>query len=161
MTGLFVFSLTSHAYHDTMTRVNSYLSDETTWYYIQYITAIHLRSFLAVCTSDIIHPFFVGLSLWIHQICYVLSLLHYKYAKNTIHLDDKTLTNKSTEIQYILTGFPMALDILLLSISGGPIYSIGHFYTFICMIIIAGVNPFYDLSRIAFHICLIANTYVK
>ena len=160
MIGYVTFSLTSHVYYDKMMYVNNYLDDKATWPYIQYIATIHLTSFITIFTNVDFHPVIIWVSVLNHGICYIVNIFHLQYTKLTINRENKDKINEATNIQYVLTGFPMVVDTIILCLHmTDTVDCVNHFYTFICMVLILVVNPFYELSHIAFHIFLTLYQY--
>jgi hypothetical protein len=165
--GLFILSIASYNYYnysykliDKNDEIN-YTDNNTVTLFLQKIGSIHLKSFLAILTNfnfcNIVY-----LSAFLHTSFYLMNIAHINYIKTfyIIKKDDNPQYNLFILFQYSCLIIPSGLDIILIYLNSiDSVYSIHGFYTSILILMIFIVNPLYDLTHVAFHICLIMQIY--
>ena len=165
--GIFVLSVASYNYHMYSCKLIAknkpffYTADDTITFFLQDIGAIHLRSFLAVLTQ-----FNFGASVYlsaaVHYFFYILNICHNYYLQGYFRITKESpVYNLFILFQYFCLIIPCELDIILICWNvRDSVYSIHGMYSSVLMFLIFILNPFYDLSHVAFHLCLILNTYI-
>jgi len=165
--GIFILSVASYNYHMYSCKLIAknkpffYTADDTITFFLQDIGAIHLRSFLAVLTQ-----FNFGASVYlsaaVHYLFYILNICQIYYLQGYFRITKESpVYNLFILFQYFCLIIPCELDIILICWNvRDSVYSIHGMYSSVLMFLIFIINPFYDLSHVAFHLCLILNTYI-
>jgi hypothetical protein len=138
-----------------------YTSQETIFLFLQVVGCIHLYSFLVLLTNyDFIN--IVYISAFLHVVFYSINIAHIYYLYNT----KKNLYKNNNHynifilIQYLFIGLPCILDLFLITLNSiNSEYSIHGIYITFLMVLFCLTKPFYDLTHVAFHICLIIQAY--
>jgi hypothetical protein len=170
MVGLTLLAMASYQYHNDICKILEekreldYLNEDVIVPYIQDVGAIHLRSFMATVTNyGVSYPEIIIFSAVSHSVCYAMNIQHIYYTKHrerrVIYGDNPEFTTYMKR-QNIFTIVPVATDIMMICFHSRAIYdSIHGFYSAVIMGLLLMTNPFYDLTHIAFHLCLLVHTY--
>jgi len=128
------------------------------------IAGIHINGFCSLVTNYFANPFFssvVFISLNMHIVCYTSNIIHVFYTKQEKKELPYNESGNFVLMQYIFVGIPIVYDICMIcwnSMASG--YSDDGMYVLILMGYLFYVYPFYDLTHIAFHACLLVHAYL-
>jgi hypothetical protein len=172
VSGLFLLSVASYSYHDLIaklirtTRGNmiDYVNIDIAVPYLQDVGAIHLCSALSVVSHFLVsYPNIVWFSMVNHVsfFCVNIADIAYRnYTKQKVMYGEDLTYKLFIKFQYFCVMTPTVIDMLMIFASANAIpESIHGFYIVLVMGLLFWVMPFYELSHIAFHVCLIIHTY--
>jgi hypothetical protein len=159
--GISLLAITSHIYHyDVYKNLLTHKIDDvfpTKDNIILYITdllAIHVRCFCAIITVCYNFNKYIFISGTIHFISFYGAIINILYL-----FKDQTHKEKYWNYYNILYIVPYAYDSYLFCIMNSTEVIIPFLLITIIMIIIWKIQPFYKLSHVVFHLCLIGQTY--
>jgi hypothetical protein len=171
MIGIFLLGGGSHYYHKKCVK---YISKDGAYEYTSYSiikpffvdkVSIHLRSVLCLTTciynSDMFSTF-LSISIMYHTIA-ILQLLKYLYSLKKHNEVIYNGNNEKTKDFIMTTNFlvmlPVSIDIILVGMNSYLLVNRIHLFSISLLIgIILHVEPFYELTHIAFHLCLIVQS---
>jgi len=165
--GIFLLSIASYLYHHkiynniTNGKIKEYsiIEDNNLVYFLNDNACIHIRSLLAIITGYYNSPFFYEVVI----VCGLFQVLcFYRGTINVIQLlqNDHNVKTNFYKIHNIFTFLPVGLDVIvaLLNTRSNAL-SVPFLFINIAIVLLFAVNPFYNLTHVAFHILLIMQTY--
>ena len=167
VSGVFLLSIASYLYHhkifDNITngKIKEYtvIEDNNLEYFLNDYACIHIRSLLAVITGYYNSPFFYEVVF----VCGLFQVLCFYFGIiNVIQLlqNDKNVKTNFYKIHNIFIFSPIGLDVIMVALNASSTnVSIPFLFINIAIALLFAVNPFYNLTHVAFHILLIMQTY--
>ena len=164
--GVTALSISSYYYHhDIYTRLKSLQITEyktpnhhNVVYFINDNFFINLRAFLIVATNYYYHPYFlqiIAMSGFFHMI----SMYNIIINLFDIIIQPDEVKHYFLVLHNICNALPIAVDVILICSNSPNDIAIPFLFIHIAMALLFYIEPFYKLTHVAFHLCLIAQNY--
>ena len=166
LVGITALSVSSYIYHNDIynrlsdKQIENYdiPSKENIVFFLNDSIFIHVRSFLVVATNYYTSPHLSSV-LFLSGFSHISSIYHGMTNILNLFIDREQAKESFLNCHNILMALPIVCDVFLIFIHSSKETAIPFVFVNIIIGLLFVIEPFYKLTHVAFHICLIAQNY--
>jgi hypothetical protein len=164
--GVTALSISSYYYHDDIykrlksQKITEYNipNQDNAVFFINDNFFINLRAFLIVATNYYYHPYFLQI-ITISGFFHMISMYNIIINLFELIVNPEDVKHYFLNLHNIYNAFPIAVDVILICSNSPNDIAIPFLFIHIAMALLFYIEPFYKLTHVVFHLCLITQNY--